>query len=141
LQFRSVPHSIFKGTGAHADPNALVITLQPEERIELRLMHKTPGLDRSGLKLSEVMLDLDVHDAFAHTRRRLAYERLYLDAIEGNGTLFVRRDETEAAWQWIDGIFAGWRAQGMQPKAYPAGTWGPSGAVALTERHGHSWRE
>jgi len=141
LQFRAVPHSIFKGTGAHADPNALVITLQPEERIELSLMHKTPGLDRSGLKLARVTLDLDVHDAFAHARRRLAYERLYLDAIEGNGTLFVRRDETETAWQWIDGILDGWRTQGVQPKSYPAGTWGPSSAVALTERHGHSWRE
>jgi glucose-6-phosphate 1-dehydrogenase len=141
LRFRAVPHSIFKGTGAHTDPNALVITLQPEERIELSLMHKTPGLDRNGLKLSRVTLDLDVHDAFLHTRRRLAYERLYLDAVEGNGTLFVRRDETEAAWQWIDGILDGWRTQGIAPKTYPAGTWGPSNSVALTERHGHSWRE
>ncbi len=141
LQFRAVPHSIFAGTGAHTDPNALVITLQPEERIELSLMHKTPGLDRSGLKLSRVTLDLDVHDAFLHSRRRLAYERLYLDAVEGNGTLFVRRDETEAAWQWIDGILDGWRKQGVVPKSYPAGTWGPSNSVALTERHGHSWRE
>jgi len=141
LQFRAVPHSIFKGSGARMDPNALIIKLQPEEQIELTLMHKTPGLDRSGLKLAQVTLDLDVHDAFAQTRRRLAYERLYLDAIEGNGTLFVRRDETEAAWQWIDGILDGWRAQGVTPKAYPAGTWGPSSSVALTERHGHSWRE
>ena len=141
LQFRAVPHSIFKGSGARMDPNALIIKLQPEEQIELTLMHKVPGLDRSGLKLSQVTLDLDVHDAFAQTRRRLAYERLYLDAIEGNGTLFVRRDETEAAWQWIDGILDGWRAQGVTPKAYPAGTWGPSSSVALTERHGHSWRE
>ncbi|MBI2397453.1 MAG: glucose-6-phosphate dehydrogenase [Xanthomonadales bacterium] len=141
LQFRAVPHSIFKGSGARMNPNALIIKLQPEEQIELTLMHKVPWLDRSGLKLSQVTLDLDVHDAFAQTRRRLAYERLYLDAIEGNGTLFVRRDETEAAWQWIDGILDGWRAQGVTPKAYPAGTWGPSSSVALTERHGHSWRE
>jgi hypothetical protein len=68
LQFRAVPHSIFKGTGAHADPNALLIRLQPEERIELHLMHKTPGLDRSGLKLSRVALDLDVHEAFRANR-------------------------------------------------------------------------
>ncbi|MCC6560035.1 MAG: glucose-6-phosphate dehydrogenase [Xanthomonadales bacterium] len=141
LQFRAVPHSIFKGSGVRTDPNALIIKLQPEEQIELTLMHKTPGLDRSGLKLAQVTLDLDVHDAFAQPRRRLAYERLYLDAIEGNGTLFVRRDETEAAWQWIDGILDGWRTQGVTPKAYPAGTWGPSSSVALTERHGHSWRE
>jgi glucose-6-phosphate 1-dehydrogenase len=139
LQFRAVPHSIFDG--ARMDSNALIITLQPEEQIELTLMHKVPGLDRSGLRLAQVQLDLDVHDAFAQPRRRLAYERLYLDAIEGNGTLFVRRDETEAAWQWVDGILDGWRRQDIAPKTYPAGTWGPSSAVALTERHGHSWRE
>jgi glucose-6-phosphate 1-dehydrogenase len=141
LQFRAVPHSIFADSGARVEPNALLIRLQPEERISLMLMSKTPGLDRDGIHLSEVALDLDLHDAFDAVRRRIAYERLYLDALEGNGTLFVRRDETEAAWQWVDGIFAGWREAGISPKAYPAGTWGPGAAVALTERHGHSWRE
>jgi glucose-6-phosphate 1-dehydrogenase len=139
LQFRAVPHSIFPG--AHAEPNALTIRLQPEERIELKLMSKTPGLDRSGLKLSEVALDLDMHEEFATFRRRPAYERLYLDAIEGNNTLFVRRDETEAAWEWIDAIFDGWRHANITPKPYPAGTWGPAAAVAMAERHGHSWRD
>ena len=141
LQFRAVPHSIFAQSGANVDPNGLLIKLQPEERIELMLMHKTPGLDRAGLRLTQVALDLDLHEQFAQHRRRLAYERLYLDAIEGNGTLFVRRDETEAAWQWVDAILAGWAASGQAPKSYPAGTWGPSSAVTLTERHGHSWRE
>ena len=141
LQFRAVPHSIFAHSGATVEPNALVIRLQPEERIELKLMSKTPGLDRHGLRLSQVGLDLDLHEEFAHHRRRLAYERLYLDALEGNGTLFVRRDETEAAWQWVDAILAGWAAAGQAPRNYAAGTWGPSAAVALTERHGHSWRE
>jgi len=140
LQFRKVPHSIF-GDDARIQPNALVIQLQPEERISLMLMNKTPGLDRDGLKFSQVALDLDLHDAFEHAHRRLAYERLYLDALEGNGTLFVRRDETEAAWQWVDGIFASWRDAGMKPKTYPAGTWGPASSVALIERHGDSWRE
>ena len=82
-----------------------------------------------------------MHEEFASVRRRLAYERLYLDAIEGNGTLFVRRDETEAAWQWVDAIHDGWRATGMLPKPYPAGTWGPSAAATLIDRKGHSWRE
>lgn len=139
LQLRDVPHSIFPG--ARVQPNALVIRLQPEERIELQLMSKTPGLDRGGLQLSRVALDLDMHEEFATHRRRLAYERLYLDAIEGNGTLFVRRDETEAAWQWVDAIHDGWRANDLAPKPYPAGTWGPSSAVTLAERHGHVWRE
>jgi len=141
LQFKAVPHSIFADTGARVEPNALVIQMQPEERISLVMMTKTPGLDRTGLRLSQVALDLDLHDAFEQIRRRLAYERLYLDALEGNGTLFVRRDETEAAWTWIDGIINGWRASAQGPRTYPAGTWGPSSAVTLTERHGHSWRE
>ena len=140
LEFRAVPHSIF-GDEARIAPNALLIQLQPEERISLTLMTKTPGLDRSGLKFSQVALDLDLHDAFVEMRKRTAYERLYLDAIEGNGTLFVRRDETEAAWAWVDGIFNAWKQAGMTPKNYPAGTWGPASAVALIERHGHSWRE
>ena len=141
LQFRAVPHSIFGESGIGMQPNALLIRLQPEERIELRLMHKTPGLDRAGLRLSEVSLDLDLDERFRHERRRLAYERLYLDAIEGNGTLFVRRDETEAAWQWVDAILEGWRHAGQTPRPYAAGTWGPNAALAMTERHGHSWRE
>jgi len=142
IQFRKVPYSIFGGRAAgDMRPNGLLIRLQPEERIELDLMSKTPGLDRSGLRLSQVALDLDFHEEFANARRRIAYERLYLDAIEGNGTLFVRRDETEAAWQWVDAILDGWRSGGTAPKSYPAGTWGPGAAVSLIERHGHAWRE
>jgi len=142
IQFRKVPYSIFGGRAASdMQPNGLLIRLQPEERIELDLMSKAPGLDRSGLRLAQVGLDLDFHEEFASARKRIAYERLYLDAIEGNGTLFVRRDETEAAWQWVDAIAEGWRAAGITPKPYPAGTWGPGAAVSLTERHGHGWRE
>jgi glucose-6-phosphate 1-dehydrogenase len=142
LQFRKVPHSIFGGTtAADMRPNGLLIRLQPEECIELDLMSKTPGLDRAGLRLSQVSLDLDMHAQFSTSRKRLAYERLYLDAIEGNGTLFVRRDETEAAWQWVDTILHGWHASATAPRPYPAGTWGPSAAISLIERHGHSWRE
>lgn len=141
VKLRAVPHSIFDGEGARPEPNALLIRLQPEERISMMLMSKTPGLDRGGLRLSQVALDLDLHDAFAHERRRIAYERLYLDALQGNGTLFVRRDEIEAAWAWVDQILGGWTARGQEPKPYPAGTWGPTAALALPERHGHSWRE
>ena len=141
LQFRAVPHSIFANAGARVQPNALVILLQPEERIELRLMSKTPGLDRAGMRLSQVALDLDMHEEFAASARRPAYERLYLDALENNNTLFVRRDETEAAWEWVDAVLDGWRHADITPRPYPAGTWGPAGAVAMAERHGHSWRE
>ncbi len=90
IQFRAVPHSIFATSGVRVEPNAMIILLQPEERIQMTLMHKTPGLDRNGLRLSQVSLDLDVDGQFAAHRQRLSYERLYLDAIEGNGTLFVR---------------------------------------------------
>ena len=142
IQFRKVPYSIFGGpAAADMQPNGLLIKLQPEERIELDLMSKTPGLDRAGLRLSQVALDLDFHQEFLNARKRIAYERLYLDAIEGNGTLFVRRDETEAAWQWVDAIADGWRNAGIMPRPYPAGTWGPGASVSLVDRNGHSWRE
>jgi glucose-6-phosphate 1-dehydrogenase len=141
IRFRPVPHSIYGTAGGAMQPNALIIRLQPEEHIALCLMNKKPGLDRDGVQLSQVALDLDRHNAFDQDHRRLAYERLYLDAIEGNSTLFVRRDEVETAWGWVDSIYEGWQVREAAPKTYPAGTWGPSSAVALTERHGHSWRE
>jgi glucose-6-phosphate 1-dehydrogenase len=141
IRFRPVPHSIYGTANGSMQPNALVICLQPEEHISLYLMNKKPGLDRDGVQLSQVALDLDRHNAFGQEHRRMAYERLYLDAIEGNSTLFVRRDEVETAWQWVDDIYAGWHKREAVPKPYQAGTWGPSSAVALTERHGHSWRE
>jgi glucose-6-phosphate 1-dehydrogenase len=141
IQFRNVPHSIFASRGAALQPNKLVIRLQPEENIRLLLMAKQPGLDREGIRLREVPLDLGMANAFADTRRRIAYERLILDLIEGDPTLFVRRDEVEAQWEWIDGIRDGWAKTGMTPKPYAAGTWGPSAAIALTERDGVSWHE
>jgi glucose-6-phosphate 1-dehydrogenase len=141
IQFKPVPHSIFAARGATAVPNKLVIGLQPEETIRLLMMAKTPGLDRQGIRLREVPLDLGLADAFADRRRRIAYERLLLDLIEGDPTLFVRRDEVEAQWEWIDALRAAWAEAGVTPRAYPAGTWGPSAAIALTERDGVSWHE
>jgi glucose-6-phosphate 1-dehydrogenase len=141
IQFNAVPHSIFEGRGAELQPNKLVIRLQPEENIRLTTMAKMPGLDRDGIRLREVPLDLGLANAFADTRRRIAYERLLLDLIAGDPTLFVRRDEVEAQWAWIDQIRAGWQACGMVPKPYAAGTWGPSAAIALAERDGVSWYE
>ena len=141
IQFKPVPHNIFAGRGAEALPNKLIIGLQPDENVRLQLMSKEPGLDRQGLRLREVPLDISMPNAFADTRRRIAYERLLLDLIEGDPTLFVRRDEVEAQWQWIDGIREGWVAAGMKPKPYAAGTWGPSAAIALTERDGISWHD
>ena len=141
IQFKDVPFSIFASRGATTKPNKLVIGLQPEETISLFLMAKTPGLDRQGVRLREIPLDIGLANAFSEYRRRIAYERLLLDLIDGDPTLFVRRDEVEAQWAWIDRIRAAWSEKGMIPRPYPAGTWGPSAAIALTERDGISWHE
>ncbi len=141
IQFRRVPHSIFASKGAMTQPNRLVIGIQPEENISLSLMAKLPGLDREGIRLREVPLDIRMPDAFAGPTRRIAYERLLLDLIEGDQTLFVRRDEVEAQWDWIDGIRASWADHGLKPKNYTAGSWGPSAAIALAERDGVTWHE
>jgi glucose-6-phosphate 1-dehydrogenase len=141
IQFKCVPHSMFAERGARTTPNRLIIEIQPEEDIILELMAKVPGLDRSGIRLREVPLDIRLPGAFADHRRRIAYERLLLDLIEGDPTLFVRRDEVEAQWQWIDGVRAAWEEAGMSPRLYAAGNWGPSAAIALAERDGVSWND
>jgi glucose-6-phosphate 1-dehydrogenase len=141
VQFRRVPHSIFAGKGARSEPNRLVIGIQPEENITLSLMAKVPGLDRGGIRLRPVPLEIAMVDAFAGKERRIAYERLLLDLIEGDQTLFVRRDEVEAQWDWIDTVRARWEEYATTPKAYTAGSWGPSAAIALAERDGVTWHE
>ncbi len=123
IQFRDAPHSIFGASALEA--NRLVIKLQPEEEISLSLMNKTPTLESGGaMELKPLSLDLSLDAAFKG-RRRIAYERLLLAALNNDPTLFVRRDEAEAAWSWIDGIEAGWRAMGQAPVLYAAGTVGP----------------
>ena len=139
IQFRSVPHNIFAEQQHTLPANRLIIRLQPEERITLELMSKRPGLD--GMQLQSVPLDLSLRDAFGAARTRNAHERLLLDAMHGNTTLFVRRDEIEAAWSWIDDIERSWAAGTGPLRLYPAGSWGPTAAIALAERHGHSWFE
>ena len=141
IQFACVPHSIFAGKGATMQPNRLVIGIQPEENITLSLMAKVPGLDREGIRLRQVPLNIAMPDAFSGAVRRIAYERLLLDLVEGDQTLFVRRDEVEAQWEWVDAIRAGWAADGLTPKTYTAGSWGPSAAIALAERDGVTWHE
>ena len=141
VQFRCVPHSIFEGRGANMQPNKLVIGIQPEENISLSLMAKVPGLDRDGMRLRQVPLNIAMPDAFTGTHKRIAYERLLLDLLEGDQTLFVRRDEVEAQWNWIDAIRSGWAEHGQTPKTYTAGSWGPSAAIALAERDGVSWHD
>ncbi len=141
IQFKAVPHSMFAGRGGLLQPNMLIIRLQPEEYVQLLVMAKEPGLDRDGVRLREVPLNLSMDAEFAGSRRRIAYERLLLDLIEGDQTLFVRRDEVEAQWRFIDAIRAGWVANDQKPKHYPSGSWGPSAAIGLTERGGVTWQD
>jgi glucose-6-phosphate 1-dehydrogenase len=141
IQFKPVPHSIFAGHGAQTEPNRLIIGIQPQENVRMSVMAKVPGLDRGGVRLREVPLDISMPNAFAGARRRIAYERLLLDLIEGDQTLFVRRDEVEAQWHWIDAIRQSWTDHHLVPKPYTAGSWGPSAAIALAERDGVTWHE
>ncbi|HEX5776711.1 MAG TPA: glucose-6-phosphate dehydrogenase [Caulobacteraceae bacterium] len=142
IQFKPVPHSIFDGA-AEQDlvANRLVIELQPNEDISLTLMNKRPGLTQESMRLQPLPLSLSLARALGEEggRRRIAYERLLLDVFRGDSTLFVRRDEVEEAWRWIDGVEAAWADAGMAPKPYPAGSWGPAGAFALIERTGRAW--
>ncbi|RJF89425.1 glucose-6-phosphate dehydrogenase [Oleomonas cavernae] len=136
IGFRPVPHSMFMPAAGPVSPNRLVVRLQPDEGVKLWLMIKDPG--PGGIRLSLVPLDMSFAEAF-NVRNPDAYERLLLDVVRGNQTLFMRRDEVEAAWRWVDPILEAWRATSERPKPYTAGTWGPSAAIALIERDGRTW--
>jgi len=142
IQFKPVPHSIF-GNAAKDDlvANRLVIDLQPDEDIALTLMNKSPGISHGGMRLQSMPLSLSLLRAYEGpgARRRIAYERLLLDVMHGDNTLFVRRDEVEEAWRWVDGVADAWAEAGMAPKPYAAGSWGPSGTFALIERSERAW--
>ena len=101
-------------------------------------MLKEPGA--GGMRLQHVPLDMNFAEAF-HIHAPDAYERLLMDVIRGNATLFMRRDEVEAAWRWIDPIREAWNQMDEAPRPYFAGTWGPAAAIALVERDGRSWSE
>jgi len=137
IQFKPVPHRLFDGGSGAA--NCLLIRLQPEERITLQLMAKTPG---KGMALAPVELDLNLAHAFSKSKRRWeAYERLLLDVLEGDSTLFMRRDEVEAAWGWVDPIINGWQEYYENPRPYPAGSTGPEQAHSLLEMQGRAWHD
>ena len=138
IQFKPVPHSIFADSAGTVAANQLVIRLQPDEGVKQWLMIKDPG--PGGMRLRHVPLDMSFADAF-DVRNPDAYERLIMDVVRGNQTLFMRRDEVEAAWAWIDPIQAAWTENRQPPQGYTAGTWGPSGSIALIERDGRTWHE
>jgi glucose-6-phosphate 1-dehydrogenase len=138
VQFRPIPHSIFGEEAGAISSNRLVIRLQPDEGVRMQVMIKDPG--PGGMRLRQVPLDMSFAKAFK-VRNPDAYERLIMDVIRGNQTLFMRRDEVEAAWAWIDPILQAWAGLKEPPKGYTSGTWGPSAAIALIERDGRTWFE
>jgi glucose-6-phosphate 1-dehydrogenase len=135
VNFRPVPHPIFPGA---TRANKLVINLQPEDGLELHLLAaKGTGNDEL---LTPVSLDLDFDKAFP-TQRVGAYERLLLDAIAGRLNLFVRSDEQEQAWRWVEPILEAWQRDGSGARPYAAGSYGPPAASALVARDGYAWAE
>jgi glucose-6-phosphate 1-dehydrogenase len=135
VTFREVPHQIFPGS---ARANKLVINLQPEDGLELHLLAaKGSG---QGELLAPVKLDLDFDKAFP-SQRVGAYERLLLDAIAGKLNLFVRSDEQEQAWRWVEPILHAWAADPAGPRPYSAGSWGPPASSAMVARDGCTWDE
>ena len=139
VNFRPVPHPIFPGASR---ANQLLIKLQPEEGLELRLLAAKGSVVGAGHGelLAPVSLDLDFDKAFP-SERVGAYERLLLDAIAGRLNLFVRSDEQEQAWKWVEPVLDAWASDTSGPRPYAAGSWGPPAASALVARDGYAWAE
>jgi glucose-6-phosphate 1-dehydrogenase len=139
ITFKQPPHAIFDdASGWHE--NVLVIRLQPNEGMNLMVMIKEPG--PGGMRLMQVPLDMSFADAIEDAEDVPdAYERLIMDVIRGNQTLFMRGDEVEAAWAWTDPIIEGWEGRGDKPQTYDPGSSGPEDALMLMHRDGRRWRE
>ena len=138
VQFQDVPHSIFPEQQFNVKPNLLRIRLQPDEGVQLSIMAKEPG--PGGFDLRPVALDLSFAETFG-ARYPDAYERLLMEVLRGNPALFMRRDEVEEAWQWVDGVIDSWETSKQKVESYVAGTWGPPASATLLDRDGRSWVE
>lgn len=140
IVFKDPPHSIFEGDFKRRG-NALIIRLQPDEGITLRVTIKEPG--PGGMRLTEVPLDMTFAEALGDQVAFMpdAYERLIMDVIRGDQTLFMRGDEVEAAWRWVDPIIDGWETEGHKPVGYDAGGSGPDDSLMLLHRDGRRWRD
>lgn len=134
IQFKSAPHNIF---GQSVDSvNRLVIRLQPDEAVRLFVQIKEPG--PGGLRVKSLPLNLSYAESFM-LRYPDAYERLLMDIVRGNLSLFMRREEVEAAWRWVDGLIESWDASGYAPEPYPAGSDGPLAAAVMMDRDSRTW--
>jgi glucose-6-phosphate 1-dehydrogenase len=138
IHFKSVPHLLFRGPGSEGiRSNVLALRIQPDEGISLKFSSKVPG---SAVRIRPVKMDFRYGTSFGETPPE-AYERLLLDCLAGDGTLFTRRDEVDAAWALMTRVLEGWSADpAASIPAYEAGTWGPAEAHALIEASGRSWR-
>ena len=136
VTFKSVPRVLFNRTGEEIDENVIVIRIQPDEGVSLRMSAKMPG---SSLRIEPVKMDFHYGTSFGKATPE-AYERLLLDAMAGDATLFARRDEVEEAWAFIDGIEEAWKTRKDDVAFYEAGSWGPAEAAELAARHGVTWR-
>jgi glucose-6-phosphate 1-dehydrogenase len=136
IQFQDVPHSIFPEQKYNVVPNRLTIRLQPDEGVKLLVMAKEPG--PGGFDLRPVSLDLSFEETFG-IRYPDAYERLLMEVLRGNPALFMRRDEVESAWRWIDSIIDGWDESRQKVESYVSGSWGPTAASVLLDRDGRAW--
>jgi len=140
VYFKQLPHNIFKDSFKELPPNKLIIHLQPNEGVEIEMLNKIPGIEEQ-IKLQKTKLDLSFSDTFKKNRIFGGYEKLVLEAMRGNPTLFLSREEIEQAWTWVDSIQDAWRHYNVSPKDYHAGTWGPIASVALLARDNRGWEE
>ena len=138
VQFQAVPHSIFPEQEFNVSPNLLRIRLQPDEGVQLSVMAKEPG--PGGFNLRPVSLNLSFAETFG-VRYPDAYERLLMEVLRGNPALFMRRDEVEAAWQWIDGIIESWEVSKQKVESYVSGSWGPTASSMMLDRDGRAWHQ
>jgi len=140
VHFKQQPHNIFKDSYSDLPANKLTIRLQPDEGVELQMMNKIPGI-ASQMLIQENKLDLSFSDTYNNERVVDAYERLMLEVLNGNQSLFVSRDEVEAAWIWADSIIEAWKTTNEAPKSYAAGSWGPVSSISLIARDDRQWVE
>ncbi len=140
INFKQLPHNIFKDSFQDLPANKLIIHLQKQEGVEVQMLNKVPSID-GNIKLQKTKLDLSFSEAVEEKPVFGGYERLMLEAMRGNPTLFLSREEIEQAWTWVDSIQDAWAHQNEAPKSYPAGSWGPVASVALLARDGRDWEE